>query len=529
MSDGIPPILAGDPQWRRLDARMLLVHPVQEAVRFLPALLVVFLSGRSSDRSQWWDLGILAIIVVLGIMRWFTTRYRIWGGQIELRQGLVNRRLLTTPADRVRTVDVTAPIWHRALGLARVEIGTAGGGLGAHRIVLDALAAPVAAQLRGELLHRVATADGPADVPADAPDSPDAEPRVSVGPAVDKPEVVLVRLDPAWVRYAPMTTSGLVSAAAIWGFSAQYIGQVDELKGRVEGAVDWFASLGVGVAALAGFLLALVTVSVLAMSGYVLTYWGFRLTRHTGGTLHISRGLITARATSLEERRIRGVEIGQPLGLRLAGAARLSAATSGLGQEGARSGSDWLTPPAPAEVVDRTAVAVVGDEVAVRGPLLSHGPAARRRRFTRAILPAAVLCAATLLLTRATDDLPTALVVAGCLPLLASPWLAADRYAALGHALTPRHLIVRSGTFSRRRVVLARDGVIGVTIRESFFQRRAGLATVTATTAVGRQHYDAIDVPVELSTGLAADLLPGPFAELLDAEHVPQPSSSDRA
>ena len=177
MSDGIPPILAGDPQWRRLDARMLLVHPVQEAVRFLPALLLVFLSGRSSDRSQWWDLGILAIIVVLGIMRWVTTRYRIWGGQIELRQGLVNRRLLTTPADRVRTVDVTAPIWHRALGLARVEIGTAGGGLGAHRIVLDALAAPVAAQLRGELLHRVATAvataDGPAeglaDVPANGP------------------------------------------------------------------------------------------------------------------------------------------------------------------------------------------------------------------------------------------------------------------------------------------------------------------------------------------------------------------------
>ncbi|MBK6301172.1 MAG: PH domain-containing protein [Actinomycetales bacterium] len=506
---------------------MLLVHPVQEAVRFLPALLVVFLSGRSSDRSPWWDLGILAIIVVLGIMRWFTTRYRIWGGQIELRQGLVNRRLLTTPADRVRTVDVTAPIWHRALGLARVEIGTAGGGLGAHRIVLDALAAPVAAQLRGELLHRVATAvataDGPAEGLADVPANGPA------GGPVDEPEEVLVRLDPAWVRYAPLTTSGLVSAAAIWGFSAQYIGQVDELHDRVEGAVDRVAALGVGVAALAGFLSALVAVSVLAVSGYVLTYWGFRLTRHTGGTLHISRGLITARATSLEERRIRGVEIGEPLGLRLAGAARLSAATSGLGQEGARSGSDWLTPPAPAEVVDRTAVAVVGDEVAVRGSLLSHGPAARRRRFTRAILPAAVLCAATLLLTRAIDDLPTALVVAGCLPLLASPWLAADRYAALGHALTPRHLIVRSGTFSRRRVVLARDGVIGVTIRESFFQRRAGLATVTATTAVGRQHYDAIDVPVELSTGLAADLLPGPFAELLDAGHVPQPSSSDRA
>ena len=261
------------------------------------------------------------------------------------------------------------------------------------------------------------------------------------------------------------------------------------------------------------------------MSGYVLTYWGFRLTRHTGGTLHISRGLITARATSLEERRIRGVEIGEPLGLRLAGAARLSAATSGLGQEGARSGSDWLTPPAPAEVVDRTAVAVVGDEVAVRGSLLSHGPAARRRRFTRAILPAAVLCAATLLLTRAIDDLPTALVVAGCLPLLASPWLAADRYAALGHALTPRHLIVRSGTFSRRRVVLARDGVIGVTIRESFFQRRAGVVTLTATTAAGRQRYAAIDLPFERANAVATVVLGDIVGQFADSPGRADPSA----
>ena len=141
MSDGIPPILGGDQQWRRLDARMLLVHPVQEAVRFFPALLVVFFSGRSSGRSGWWDWAILGLIVALGMSRWFTTRYRIWGGQIELRRGLLNRRLLTTPADRVRTVDVTAPVWHRLLGLAKVEIGTAGGGVLAERIVLDALAA----------------------------------------------------------------------------------------------------------------------------------------------------------------------------------------------------------------------------------------------------------------------------------------------------------------------------------------------------------------------------------------------------
>ncbi len=188
MSDGIPPILGGDQQWRRLDARMLLVHPVQEAVRFFPALLVVFFSGRSSGRSGWWDWAILGLIVALGMSRWFTTRYRIWGGQIELRRGLLNRRLLTTPADRVRTVDVTAPVWHRLLGLAKVEIGTAGAGIGAERIVFDALAAPVAARLRGELLHRAAAQPTDQEPGATNADPMAAGPDSGVG---DDPGVVL--------------------------------------------------------------------------------------------------------------------------------------------------------------------------------------------------------------------------------------------------------------------------------------------------------------------------------------------------
>ena len=140
-----------DPEFRRLDARMLLVHPVQEAVRLFPALLAVFVTGRTSGRSPWWDVAAFIAVVALGVSRWFTTRYRITGGQIELRTGLLNRKLLATPADRVRTVDVTAPIWHRLLGLARVEIGTASG-TPSERIVLDALAAPIAHALRAELL-----------------------------------------------------------------------------------------------------------------------------------------------------------------------------------------------------------------------------------------------------------------------------------------------------------------------------------------------------------------------------------------
>ena len=525
MSDGIPPILGGDQQWRRLDARMLLVHPVQEAVRFFPALLVVFFSGRSSGRSGWWEWALLAGVIVLGMSRWFTTRYRIWGGQIELRRGLLNRRLLTTPADRVRTVDVTAPVWHRLLGLAKVEIGTAGGGVLAERIVLDALAAPVAARLRGELLHRVAS-HPERDVELGSVGGPVSESWTeSVGEST--PEQLLVQLDPSWVRYAPLTTSGLVSAAAIWGFGAQYLNEFGDLQDRVEGAVDRVAALGLGVAVVVGLLAALALVSLLAVSGYLLSYWGFRLTRHSGGTLHTRRGLLTTRATSLEEKRIRGVEIGQPLGLRLAAAGRLSAVTTGLGVEGSQKGSAWLTPPAPADVVNRTAMAVVYDPDAVSGPLVAHGPAARRRRYTRALLPTAVLCAATVWLSRVVD-LPPVLVIVGCVPVLLAPFLAADRYAALGHTLTARHLVVQAGSLSRRRDLLARDGVIGVTIRESFFQRRAGVVTLTATTAAGRQRYAVIDLPVERGNAVATVVLGDIVGQFADSPGWADPSA-DRA
>jgi len=36
---------------------MLLVHPVNEVIRFLPALVAVFLVGHASSDNLWWHVG----------------------------------------------------------------------------------------------------------------------------------------------------------------------------------------------------------------------------------------------------------------------------------------------------------------------------------------------------------------------------------------------------------------------------------------------------------------------------------------
>jgi putative membrane protein len=94
--------------------------------------------------------------------------------------------------------------------------------------------------------------------------------------------------------------------------------------------------------------------------------------------------------------------------------------------------------------------------------------------------------------------------------------LALDAYRNLGHALTSRYVVTRYGAAARDTVALQRGGVIGWTVSQSFFQRRAGLVTVTATTAAGNGGYRVIDVAIGEGLALADQAVPGllgPFLE----------------
>lgn len=498
--------------WRKLNVRMLLIHPVQEGIRFVPALIAVFFVGRNSEGGGlWWELGALVAVILLGVMRYFTTRFRIENGQIELRKGLVNKQVIATPADRVRTVDVTAPLFHRILGLAKVEIGTAGAGK--ERLVLDALTVQEARHLREELIHRrnvvvgaaASASDGPAGVtgqllpPGAVPGTP--------APSLSSAETTLLTFDPSWVRFAPLTMSGVLSALAILGFGNQFVQRYLQDSDIIGGQIDNLRTHPVWLDVVVGLVGLLVAVSVLAVIGYLLQFWGFRLTRHAGGTLHVTRGLVTTRETSIEEKRIRGVEIGEPLGLRFGGGGRLMAITTGLSRKEQDRGSAWLVPSAPQAVVAQVAAAIVGDDEALTARLVPHGPAARRRRYIRAIVPGLVFGLAVVGLCLLAD-LPAWLWVLGFVPLAIAPSLARDRYAGLGHHLTAHHLVVRSGSFVRRRDLLLRHGIIGFNVRQTFFQRRVGLSTLAATTAAGKQSYTAYDISLGEAVALAHEVDP---------------------
>jgi putative membrane protein len=57
--------------------------------------------------------------------------------------------------------------------------------------------------------------------------------------------------------------------------------------------------------------------------------------------------------------------------------------------------------------------------------------------------------------------------------------------------------------------VLQRTGIIGWNVQQSWFQRRAGLVTLVATTAAGQQAYAAFDLPEAEAIALADAAVPG--------------------
>lgn len=486
-------------QWRRLDARMLIVGPLNGLVQLLPVLAILVITGRSDPFRMWLPVVLAVLVVIAGVLRWRTTRYRITPERVELRSGWLRRQRRSIPRDRIRTVDATARLVHRLFGLSVVQIGSGTGMSFEHGVGLrlDAVSGAEAERLRRELLDPSALAERP-DAPAGAPQ-----------PAASPPVVELARLDWRWLRFAPLTVSSLAAIGAV--FATLYnlfddLGVDPRDLDAVDSAVDRIASASIW----AGVAVVALTLLVLAVAGSLVLFaerwYGYRLTREADGALRVGRGLLTRRSLSVAEQRLRGVEVLEPLLLRLGGGAQSRALTTGLARE---AGSGALQPPVPRAEAHRVAAAALREDPAVLtlAPLRRHTRAARMRRLTRAVGPTVAIVAAAWVVTSTGGPSwvgPVSLVL-----LPAALWVGWDRARNLGHALTPRYLVMRSGSLRRQTVALQRTGIVGWSFRQSVFQRRSGLVNLEAITAAGSGGYTVLDLTVEDAVALADTATPG--------------------
>ena len=422
--------------------------------------------------GQWRLLTIVAPALLLFLvgglfLYWRNFEYRVGASDIRIDSGILSRTHRSIPFDRIQDVDITQPLLARLFGLARVKFET-GGSAGAKDDdgVLAAIALSRAEALRAQLRARRAAVSEPlaADTQKDLP------PPVY---AMTVRRVLLAGL----FNFSLALLAGLAGLAKTFGD----VGGFDPFAGRF-----WRELLDAGspllgfilahriAAALAGLALLVIVGLVTGMIRTLLREHGFRLDR-SGGGLRRRRGLLTLTDVTLPLKRAQAAIVGSgPLreafgwrDLRLQSLAR---------DEGGKG--DHIVAPLARE-----------DEVAAILIELSWRPIAAGiawQRASPAYLWGFVLAMSPLALIAAAATLFFPLFGLGGRGLIAA--LLAVRglgWSRTRYALDGDRLLVRSGWWKRRLVILPLASVQSVDLTENFVSRRFDTASLAIGVAGG--------------------------------------------
>jgi putative membrane protein len=470
-----------------LEGRLHLLAVLVLARRFVGASLIPLVALLLSLGTRILVPLVLAALLVglpLAVLWWWRFTYRVGGGRLEVRSGLVNRTTRVIPLDRVRGVDLTAPFLHRLLGLVKVEIEAAAGGGNKAEQSLAAVS-----RAEGEALRQRLLAGGLAEEAGEPPALYHATPRL----------LALGGLTSGRYLLAPAALLGLVLNVA------------DDLPGGlVERATDTLFDvvptdrMGIAVTVVAAILVVL----LLAAGGSLLVDWGFTL-RSDDEQLSAERGLLTRRSVSIDRARIRGLDVRDTPLRRPLGLAAVTAIVGGVRGSGGRT---TLAPVVPADGVVPLLRSVDPLAPDPRSALVSHPRSARTRRFARALpLPALVTVAAIALAW-------WWVAVVGLLLTAAMLAVARDRYRQLGHRFDARRLTLREGSLMRRWTELNPNEIVGFELRRSPTQHRSGLATLVLHLGQGAGTRRALDAGSEQARAMLAQLDPRLFASLVDRE-----------
>lgn len=442
--------------------------------------------------------------LVAGLIIWSRFRYWLDGDDLVTESGVLSRKRVTVPLERIQSVSTRQSVVHRIFDLVEVQVQTAGSAMA--EITLTAVDGEVAQRLR-----RLATAASPkqgvlTDPTGVAPGAT-AEPGGS-GPAPAPPEPILRRTIPELTR-AALSRNPLTLLAPIALVVGVLVQTGDWLEDWMESTVEsLFGSPVIIVAAIVIGLLISVVTSVAAL---LVRFYDLTLVRH-GSSLRHTQGLLTRREFSATIERIQGmVRTQNPVeralkigGLRLPVAGTPVAAGSNPGGPGAQRGSGGQLDLPATTLIDEAAIAriILGPEPA-KAPVV-HGIS--RLAWRRWLLWTGVVPAVGFAVLAALGGLPPIPVAmfAGVWTVLVAA--TTRRYQRSWHwSVGDEVAQTTSGVISRRTIRMAVRKTQTVTLRQGIFHRRHGLADVTVRSA-GRVSVVIPMLPLDQAASLR-DLL----------------------
>lgn len=399
------------------------------------------------------------VLLVVSAMSWWRFTFSIEGDELVVTRGIVTIDRLVIPLDRVQSVSIDQRLFHRPLGLVRVGIDTAGSA--GTELEIDALD-----RGRADALRRVVT------------DVRDGEPVAD--PTTDRADVdegvVLIRRTPAElvrIGAAKLPLAGLAVLAPLAAFGDE-IGALSVVGERLDRSADQLGDLQErSVVALVSVVVALVIAAlvllvVLRILRELIVHWDLTLRRTPTG-LRRTAGLLNTTSRSTTLRRVQIVTTDDWWVQRRLGITDLTLRAFG------RTNLD-LPGAEPGEVTAIRALVVGPDDHPALDRTISGWSvfvALRTRTFVVAAVAAVGWLAVGWWSLLALAAVPLSV------PTTVARWRR-RRWGLDRHSLVERYGIVWQHTGE-----LAVHKAQVVTVRQSFFERRRGLATLEVSTAGG--------------------------------------------
>ena len=476
------------PSERRLDPLSFVFTIGSSLKGFLfPAILALF-----AVRSGNYDLFFAVFLIpyaIYSVIRYYTYRYSFGNEDLVVRTGLIFRNERHIPYARIHNVGAVQSIFHRLFGVVEVVLETAGGQEPEAR--LQVLSVKAMEEMKEHIRRMKQTAGPAASAAVDV-----AMPAETAAPGETVAARTLLRLPPSELMVLGLVENrgGVIVAgffAVLW--EVGFLGGGTSLSGFISRAFSTASDLArplmdfvqTGVLVVASILLVLVVMRAFSVIWTLVKFWDFHL-QHGGRDLTTTCGLLTRITATVPLTRIQVVSIRQRPLHRLFGRAELRVEIAGGGEESAKTKT---RPERLAPIIEREHLPALLQEIlpgielsAVRWQGVAPGAAGRILRMSLFMLAVPLIAAAVL--TLVTDSLLARLVLILAVTMIPIAWLNARMQAVhYGYAEESGAILFRSGWIWQRTSIARCSKIQVMTMIQSPFDRRAGMAGVRIDTA----------------------------------------------
>jgi putative membrane protein len=467
------------------------LHPASVAVNLIPTawrvvkslwplLLAAVVGSRSATGMGSFEVGLLGFFFIMPVWRtiwhWFTLRYRVSDGRLEIRSGMLYRQVRVIPPERIQNVELVRNVFHRMSGLVELKVETASG-----------------TEIEGQLS---ALSEAEAHALMEALDK--ARKRVRPDPTeeIDRPALVensLVDL----LRYG-LSTARLGLVVVAMGVIYEAILSLDPTSGAQTAAM----ALGtVGTAA--GLVVLVLGAWILGAGASVVRHWNFRLSMGTG-TLVAEEGLFTRRRVELAQPKIQLATLSQSFIRRAMGFGVLHLETAAAREDAGGTMTAEAVVPVLAE--DRfvpVLTAALPDVPDLAGIALNPPhPKAVLRAMLQTAVRTTLLAAFLAWVFQPAGVIAFALVPMG----LFATWF---DHRHQGWWVGERYVVAREGWWVRQTRIVARDKLQSLQLSQGPIARRWNLARLRLRVAGSSvvlpvlSFDDALDLELDLSERIA--------------------------